>query len=326
MRAADPCGGGVAGPGWPAEQVEKSNDGTGLKMRILVLGATGMLGHKVFQTLRGRFPGVIATMQGSLTDSAISKIGLFQGAQVIEHFDATDWCALNTRLQEIKPDVTVNCTGVIKQRIEAQAALPSISVNALLPHKLAEICGTWGGRIIHFSTDCVFSGRKGNYREEDVSDAEDLYGRSKYLGEVATANALTLRTSVIGRELFHFTGLLEWFLAQNHNKVPGYTRVRYSGVTTNHLAEVVADLLEKQPRLSGVYQVAGQTISKHDLLCLVRDAFRLDIEIVPDAELSCDRSLNGGRFQRAAGHAGPPWPALVEQLASDPTPYAAWRA
>ncbi|MGA2988810.1 MAG: sugar nucleotide-binding protein, partial [Terriglobia bacterium] len=147
-----------------------------------------------------------------------------------------DFNALEATLSALRPDYVVNCVGVIKQRTEAISPIPSITINSLLPHKLAQMAARWGGRIIHFSTDCVFSGKRGWYTEEDPSDAEDLYGRSKFLGEVVVANALTLRTSIIGRELVEHRSLLDWFLAQNHKTVHGYRRVIYSGVTTNYLA------------------------------------------------------------------------------------------
>ena len=166
--------------------------------------------------------------------------------------------------------------------------------------------------MIHISTDCVFSGRKGAYREEDPSDAVDLYGRSKFLGEVATTNALTLRTSIIGRELSEFRSLLEWFLAQRGKTVQGYQKSLYSGVTTNYLAGLVARLIESHPGLHGLYQVASQTITKYDLLCLIRRAFRLDIEIQPVEGEIADRTMRADRFLAATGCACPSWPELIE--------------
>jgi dTDP-4-dehydrorhamnose reductase len=221
--------------------------------------------------------------------------------------------------------VIVNCVGIIKQRDAASSAIPSITLNSLLPHELAAAAAGWGGRVIHFSTDCVFSGRRGGYSETDASDAEDLYGRSKFLGEVATDNALTLRTSIIGRELSEFKSLLEWFLAQEGKTVRGFRRVLYSGVTTTYLARVVGDLIERHPALSGLYQVTGHTLSKHDLLVALRDAFRRNIEIVPDSTEVSDRSMIGDRFHAATGITCPSWSDLAAELATDPTPYDRWR-
>ena len=294
-------------------------------MRILVLGGTGMLGHKVFQHLSLLHSDIWVTLQGSLDLPCIARTKLFESGRVIENFDAADVCLVRQVLNECRPDVVVNCIGMIKQRSDARAAVPSILLNSLLPHILAEECQAWGGRVIHFSTDCVFSGRTGNYREEDLSDAEDLYGKSKYLGEVATANAVTLRTSFIGRELFHCRSLLEWFLSQNGKTVRGYTRALYSGVTTNHMSEVVARLIDR-PDISGLYHLTSGTISKFDLLRLIRDRFQLDIDIVPYEEFVCDRSMVGDKFREVSGYRCPAWPELIDQLAADPTPYHHWRA
>ena len=296
------------------------------EMEILVLGGMGMLGHKVFQRLRQRFPGTFCTIRGSIEEEPLRQIDLFQTGHVVEHFDATDFAALGHLLLENRPRVVVNCIGLIKHRPESTEAIPSITLNALLPHKLAEFCERWGARLIHFSTDCVFSGKRGRYREEDVPDAEDLYGRTKFLGEVSSRNALTLRTSIIGRELTHFQSLLEWFLSQNGKTVRGYTRAFYSGLTTNRLAEVVAELIERHPKLSGLYHVTSQTISKFDLLCLLRKAYGLEIEVEPDAAFFCDRSMRGEKFAEATGYVCPAWPELVAQLVRDETPYEQWRA
>ncbi len=219
----------------------------------------------------------------------------------------------------------MNCIGVIKQRLEAHSPIPSIAINALLPHQLAELCSRWAGRLIHFSTDCVFSGKTGAYREDDFADASDLYGRSKFLGEVTSANSLTLRTSIIGREINHSTSLLEWFIGKNHESVRGFTRAIFSGVTTNWLAETVAHLIENHPALTGLYHVASQPISKYQLLCLLKEKYRLDVEIAADDSFHCDRSLLGDKFVNATGRACPSWPELAAQLAADPTPYDQWR-
>jgi dTDP-4-dehydrorhamnose reductase len=290
-------------------------------MKILVLGASGMLGHKVFQALRQRFPETYGTIRGGVSDLAISQINLFQHGHIIEEMDAADFPALKTFLRLRQPEVVVNCVGVVKQRNAAKDAVTCITINSLLPHHLANVCGEWGGRVIHISTDCVFNGQRSggqSYTEDDPADADDLYGMSKRLGEITGKNALTLRTSVIGRELNNFGSLLEWLL--------GYRRSLYSGVTTNHLAEVVGDIIEHHPTLSGLYQVAGHTISKYKLLHLIREAFHLYIEITPDEVFFCNRSLSGEKFHRATGYVCPSWPELIEQLAKDTTPYQNWKA
>jgi dTDP-4-dehydrorhamnose reductase len=294
-------------------------------MEILVLGGMGMLGHKMFQRLQQRFPGTYCTIRGSGISEAERKSCDFQNGRVVECVDATDFASLEKLLQANRPRVIVNCIGIVKQRAAAKDAVASITVNSLLPHKLAEICRQWGGRLIHFSTDCVFSGNRGGYSEEDFADADDLYGRTKFLGEVTAGNTLTLRTSIIGRELAHFASLLEWFLSQNHGKVTGYKKAFFSGVTTNWLAEVVGDLIETHPDLSGLYQITSPTISKFDLLCVLREAYDLDIEILPDDEFWCDRSMTGEKFARDTGYVCPPWRELALQLADDTFCYDEWR-
>jgi dTDP-4-dehydrorhamnose reductase len=294
-------------------------------MKIVVLGAAGMLGHKMFQGLRERYPGTVATTREEVGQPPFDRVDLLQDGDVIRGVDVTDFDDLCLLLSGLKPDFIVNCVGIIKQREAAQAAIPCITINSLLPHKLAEMAAGWGGRVIHFSTDCVFDGRRGRYTEEDASTAEDLYGKSKFLGEVTAENALTLRTSIIGRELVEFRSLLEWFLAQKGKSVRGFTQVIYSGVTTNYLTELVGDIILDHPRLGGLHQVAGPAISKHGLLLLLKEAYGLNVEIVPDDREVSDRSMLGDKFFRATGFATPAWPELVSRLASDPTPYEKWR-
>jgi dTDP-4-dehydrorhamnose reductase len=293
--------------------------------KIIVLGGAGMLGHKMFQVLRQRFAETYCTILGSINDELHKKITLFQQGQVIEHLDAMNFHQVKNILSQLRPDYVINCIGIIKQRPEAKDFLLSITLNSLFPHKLNQLCQGWGGRLVHISTDCVFSGKRGNYSEDDPADAEDLYGKTKFLGEIPDDGALTLRTSIIGREVHHRQSLLEWFLSQNHGKVRGFKKAFFTGVTTNHLSEVVGDLVENYPNLTGLYQLASSPISKYNLLCLLREAYNLDIEILPDEDFAIDRSLKGDRFMKATGYRGPSWPELVRQLADDPTPYADWR-
>ncbi len=293
-------------------------------MKIIVLGGEGMLGHKVFQILSNRFLGTKCTILGSMDDPFYKTIPLFASQNVVENVNAMNFPALRKLLEKEKPDFLINCIGIVKQRDEGKMAIPSISINALLPHSLADWATAWGGRLIHFSTDCVFSGKKGNYSEDDPSDAEDLYGKSKFLGEVATNNALTLRTSIIGRELSQFKSLLEWFLAQKGKKVKGFKKVIYSGVTTNHIAELVGKIINAHPKLSGLYQVTAPAINKYELLCRLRVVYDLDLEIVPEESEISDRSMNGERFRKATGYKEPTWDDLLEQLIGDHTPYEQW--
>ena len=213
----------------------------------------------------------------------------------------------------MRPDVVINCIGLVKQIAAVNDPILALSINSILPHRLARLCDLASARLIHVSTDCVFSGGKGGYVESDPPDALDLYGRSKLLGEVAYPHAITLRTSIIGRELNGSHGLIGWFLAQQ-GAVSGYTRAVFSGLPTCELARVVRDFVLPQPELHGVYHVVAEPISKYALLQLVNGAYGKHLEITPDASVQIDRSLNGGRFRAATGYVAPSWPELVEQM------------
>jgi dTDP-4-dehydrorhamnose reductase len=291
--------------------------------RLLILGAGGMLGHKVFQTGASRFPDTWGTVRGKLADYPVRAIREFSPSRIIEGCEATNLDSVSAVLDRLRPSVIVNCVGVIKQRPAAYDAIASIAINALLPHSLAAKLDELGGRLVQISTDCVFDGMRGCYTEDDVPNARDLYGRTKALGEVESPNSVTLRTSIIGRELRSHKSLLDWFLAQNHRTVSGYQQTWWSGVTTNHLADLIMSLIEDHPDLSGLYHVSSGRVSKYALLTMVRDAYDLDITIEPDRSYVLDRSLAGEKLKAAIGYKCPPWSQLLSQLIGDPTPYPA---
>lgn len=214
---------------------------------------------------------------------------------------------------DIKPDIVVNCVGLVKQLEQAEDPLQAIPINALLPHRLARLSALSGARLIHMSTDCVFSGRRGMYTEDDPADASDLYGRSKYMGEVDYPHAVTLRTSIIGHELNGQRSLLNWFLSRE-GSVKGYTRAIFSGLPTVELARIIRDIVIPRPELRGVYHVSAEAISKHDLLKLIAERYGKRIAIVPDSEVVIDRSLNSERFRAATGYTAPSWPELIDRM------------
>lgn len=290
----------------------------GEMIRVLIVGGAGMLGHKLWQVARERFD-TFATVRQSAT--AYAKYGIFDAERLIGHVSAQDFDSVMRVVGNVKPDVVVNCIGVVKQDAGAKDSYTSISINALFPHRLAQLCRTANARLIHLSTDCVFSGRRGFYKEADAPDAEDLYGRTKLLGEVVDENCLTLRTSMIGRELEGSQGLIEWFMSQEGKRVGGYTRAIFSGFTTHALAEIIAGIIERQPNLSGMYHVAAEPINKFDLLSMVKSIFQMKIEIEPNEKFFCDRSLDAERFRQATGFAPPTWQAMIEEMQQDSTPY-----
>lgn len=291
--------------------------------RILILGGGGTLGHKLWQTLPARFPDTFVSIRKPRAFYA--KSGLFAGPSVIDNADLRDFARVSALLDEVRPSVIVNCAGVTLRSKEALDKNSAISINALLPHRLAEWCSRSGARLIHFSTVCVYDGKKGGYTEDDATDARDLYGVTKALGDVTAPFALTLRSSFIGREIFAGTELLEWFLAQGGKTIKGFRKALFTGLTTNRLAALVGDLIEKHPKLNGLYHVSSETVSKYDLLLMMKDAYRLDVKIDAEDGFEMRRDLDGRRFERAAGFTCPPWREMMAEMAADPTSYADWR-
>lgn len=287
-------------------------------MRVLILGGAGMLGHKLCQAASERME-TAATVREKRPGA--EALGLSKHVRVIGGVEVTDPASVERAVDSTRPDIVVNCVGIVKQSSLAQDAIASIAVNALFPHQLARICRESGTRLIHLSTDCVFSGHKGRYGEGDASDAEDLYGRSKVLGEVGEPDAITLRTSMIGRELRGANGLVEWFLSQKGKTVRGFRRAIFSGFTTAALSKIILDLVIPHPELTGVWHVAADPISKHDLLSTINDVYDLGVAIEADDAVVCDRSLNGERFRRATGFVAPSWKTMIEEMYHDPTPY-----
>jgi len=271
-----------------------------------------MLGHRLFADLRHRHD-VRVTLRQPL--EAYRDLGLFDFSTAIAGIDARVTDRLAEVFAAVRPDAVVNCVGIVKQRPSANDAIASLEINALLPHRLAVLCRMAGARLVHISTDCIFSGRKGAYLETEPSDAEDIYGRTKYLGEVAGDHCLTLRTSIVGYELTRKTGLLEWFLAQ-HGSVPGFSQAIFSGLTTNELSRVVERMLVDHPNASGVFHVSSSPIDKYSLLMLFRKYLSPDVEVVSDARLVIDRSLDSTRFRNEFGYQPPTWEAMVKELAN----------
>jgi dTDP-4-dehydrorhamnose reductase len=293
-------------------------------VRVLILGGAGMLGHKVWQSLRDRFETWV-TLRSPVSEYA--GLNLFDPARTLEGVDASNLETLTRTFARVRPDAVVNCIGVVKQRPAAKDPIVSLTVNALLPHRLAALCRPSGARLIHISTDCVFSGKRGNYTESDSPDAEDLYGRSKLLGEPheAASETLTLRTSIVGRELRSTTGVVEWFLGHRGGRVPGFTKAVFSGLTTGELARTIGDLIERRRDLAGLYHVSSAPISKHDLLQRLNAAFDARVTIEPSDSLTIDRSLDSARFWQATGFERPAWDGMIAEAAADPTPYDEWR-
>lgn len=280
-------------------------------MKVLVIGANGMIGSTVLRVLSEKKDWEVS---GTIRSGSVKRFFTTEIAKrLIESVDVEYPDALLKVLDQIRPNVVINCAGLTKHKPDSEDPLVAIPINTLMPHRLAGLCKLIGARLVHVSTDCVFSGAKGGYTEEDFTDASDVYGRSKVLGEVVYPHTITLRTSTIGRELESTYGLLDWFLSQE-GYCNGYTRAIFSGLPTVILAQVVRDVVIPHHELTGLYHVAAKPISKYDLLKMIAKVYRKQIEIIPDDQLLVDRSLDAERFREATGYIAPEWIEMVKSM------------
>ena len=276
-----------------------------------MLGASGMLGSTLFRAF-SRDPQF--EIFGSIREANAKRHFVTELHDALipnVHLDSES--GLLTAFAVARPDVVINCIGIIKQLPNAHDYLESLAINAILPHRLAKYCDATGAKLVHFSTDCVFSGKQGLYKEEDIPDAYDLYGRTKFLGEVAYENSLTLRTSIIGHELNRSKSLVDWFLSQS-GEVKGFTKAVFSGLPTIEVARVVKDYVIPNSRLSGLYHLSVDPINKYDLLHLVASTYGKTIKIISDDKLVIDRSLNSDRFRTSTGFKPRAWPELIKDM------------
>lgn len=284
-------------------------------MKIIVLGATGMLGYEVFKICLQRGLDVHGIVRNK--ELLVSKLG--QNAELSLHLidDIRDFQHLSNLVGEISPSHIINCIGIVKQSILSENYYESVSINSLLPHQLANICEKIGCRLIHISTDCVFDGRKGMYLEDDLPNADDLYGKSKHLGEVNYGNNITLRTSIIGHEILNRChGLVEWFLSQKES-VNGFNKAFFSGFTTLELTKIIIEQIIEKNIPPGLYHVAAERISKYDLISKINRIYNKKTSILPSEDLIIDRSLNGERFNNISGYVIPSWEQLIFEMKLD---------
>jgi dTDP-4-dehydrorhamnose reductase len=294
------------------------------RFRVLVLGGTGMLGHKLVQRLAERGLWVATTIRSAaIPSSPAARASLGKADRIFECVDVLQDDQLASTIESAEPDVVVNAVGIVKQINTAKDPITSISTNALLPHRIAALCTRRGTRLIHFSTDCVFSGRKGPYAEDAPPDPQDLYGRSKLLGEPSGPHCLTIRTSIVGRELRGRAGLVEWFISRRGGSATGYAGALYSGLTTGTMADLVGRLIVEQPDLDGLWNVSSDAIDKYELLTLINRHYRLGIALVRDDSVVIDRRLDGSRFRARTGFSAPSWDAMIAEMRADATPYDA---
>jgi dTDP-4-dehydrorhamnose reductase len=280
--------------------------------KVLVLGVSGMLGHKLFFELsKDTSLDVYGTQRSS-------DIGIFSGSfasKIKTGVDGDNFDTIIRALASIQPDVVINCIGLIKQTALSNDPLTAITVNAQLPHRISLVCKASGARMIHFSTDCIFDGKKGEYKESDISSATDLYGRTKFLGEVDYPHCLTIRTSIIGHELKGFLSLVEWFLRQN--SANGYSKAIFSGLPTVEIAKVLREYILPNDTLCGVYHLSTDAISKYDLLTLINKRYEANINIERFDDFYIDRSLDSSKFSKQTSYVAPKWEQLIEDMYID---------
>lgn len=282
--------------------------------KVLVLGITGMVGNAIFRYLSSKHD--VITFGTSRSASIHHFFPEVNKEQIITSVDVLNIDNLSPILSRVKPDVVINCTGLIKQLSSSNDPLSVLPINSIFPHQLSNICREMGIRLIQFGTDCSFSGEKGMYKESDISDAKDLYGKSKYIGEIHNEkHAITIRTSTIGHELESKNGLVEWFLIQK-GSVKGFRKAIFSGLPTVELARVIADYVLPHSDLHGLYHVSAQPINKFDLLSLVAHEYKKDIEIIPEDMPEIDRSLDSTFFTEKTGYLAPEWPELISIMHS----------
>jgi len=295
-------------------------------MKILVLGGSGMLGHKMYQMAREHYETYVSFRENDLRWSTHPAFSGLADTHALIGVNALRFETVIHALNIAKPDVVINCIGLIKQRNDPNPDTTAIQLNALFPHQLADVCQLNGVRLIHFSTDCVFSGARGHYVEEDPPDPVDLYGRTKLLGEVDRPGCFTVRTSIVGWELKHSTSLLQWFRSRRGHAIQGYRHAIYTGLSARVLSELVLDVIGTWTTMSGIYHVASKPISKYDLLVRMRDVLGWhDFPIEPNESFRCDRSLIAARFEAETGWKAPEWDLMIRDLAAEQRIYEEWR-
>jgi dTDP-4-dehydrorhamnose reductase len=283
-------------------------------MRILIIGGGGMLGHKLVQVWQNGYD-VWTTIRNNF--QYYEKYKIYRPDRTFENINVQNISLVRDLIEQIKPNVVVNAIGVIKQVPLAKNVIATLTINSIFPHQVSELSEEFQFRLINISTDCVFSGEKGNYTESDLADSHDLYGKSKNLGEVVTGNCLTLRTSIIGRELDTAHSLVEWFLSNRGKSVKGFVNAIYTGFPTIVLADILSNLIENYPNLCGLYHVSSEPINKYNLLSLINEAYRAEIEVEPFEDFVIDRSLDSNKFREATGFKPINWKEMIKRMAAD---------
>ena len=286
-------------------------------MKIVILGASGMIGHQLWRRLNAKYPDCVwGTVRKA--KEHYEQFKFFNMKRLIGNIEASDFEKVKEVLNTVKPDIVLNCIGLTLRKKEMENVFLCLEVNGMLPHRIDSWAKENNSKLIHFSTDCVFDGKIGSYSEFSAPSARDLYGQTKYLGEVKhSESCLTIRVPVIGREIEGKTELIEWFLSQKNSKAKGFASVYYSGITTIRLAYEIITIIEKYPKLSGIIQISTNKISKYNLLLLLDKYFDTNVELEVDNTIKSDKSLNADKYKQLTDFKAPSWEAMIKELAED---------
>jgi len=282
--------------------------------KILVLGASGMLGYTLFHKYSkdNRF-----VVFGTIRNEEDLRFFKSNKSNILCSIDAMKIATIEDAIKNLKPDLIINCIGIIKQLKESKNHLLTIKINSLFPHQLAELAGKYSARLVLISTDCVFDGVNGNYTEDDDSNATDLYGKTKYLGEIGNEkHVITLRTSIIGHELKHHISLVDWFLNQN-NEVNGFANAIYTGFPTVEFAHIISNVIIPNKDISGLFNVSAEKINKFELITLISRIYEKQIKIIPYDKFVCDRSLDSSKFRALTNYTPPSWESMIKDMYKD---------
>ena len=291
-----------------------------LPKTVLILGASGMLGHMLVRVFSPHHRVIGTTSSQYKAKSPLAK--LLDRDSWIGGIDVRSLNRVDELVREIQPNVVINCVGLIKQKMESSNITDAIIINSLFPHHLASLCESQKCRLIHFSTDCVFDGAPGIKKVSDTPNATDLYGTTKRLGEVDYGDSITIRSSIVGAQIVGNESLFQWAISQKGKSIKGFTGALYSGLTTMTMSKVILEIVDNFPQLSGIQQIASEAITKHDLLRKLNAALGLNLDICADNTIIYDRTLDGSEFVEQTGVRIPTWDEMIIEFAGDQAFYS----
>lgn len=274
-------------------------------MKVLILGVNGMLGFTLLNHLNTKKN---IFLSGTTKDKKFNKN---LPNKIYKDINAENFSLLKKKIKLITPDVVINCIGIVRSEVKKNNIKKVIKINAELPNFLNQISNRYNFRLVHISTDCVFSGKKGGYLEKNLPDPTDFYGKSKLMGEFNSNNNIIIRTSIIGHETKHKRGLLEWFLKQK-SSVSGFSRAYFSGLTTLELSKIIFEKILFNNELTGLYHVSGKRINKYNLLKKIKKIYNKKIEIKKDTKFKIDRSLDCTKLKKRTNYKIKSWDKMIK--------------